>query len=293
MPESAPSVSAVPIDASTSGGPTSGAPGPVADRSIAGAFERCAAQGRSALIPYICAGYPSREDSLALMFAAADAGADIIELGIPFSDPLADGPTIQKATFEALERGMTVRGALEILREFRSRRDTPVVLFTYLNPVHHFGLEGFVRAARDAGAQGLLLTDLPAGADRGLERIVPAGGLDLIRLLAPTTLPGRAREIAAGASGFLYYISRAGVTGARTELRGELAREVASIRASVELPIAVGFGISTPAQAALVAGIADGVVVGSALVDAVRRGGVEEGRAFLESLREAMDASRG
>jgi len=227
------------------------------------------------------------------MLEAADAGADIIELGIPFSDPLADGPTIQKATFVALERGMTVRGALEILREFRSRRDTPVVLFTYLNPVHHFGLEGFVRAARDAGAQGLLLTDLPAGADRELERIVPAGGLDLIRLLAPTTLPGRAREIAAGASGFLYYISRAGVTGARTELRGELAREVASIRASVELPIAVGFGISTPAQAALVAGIADGVVVGSALVDAVGRGGVEEGRAFLESLRVAMDASRG
>jgi len=282
MPESAPSVPAVPPDSSTPG----------TARSIADAFERCAGEGRSALIPYVCAGYPSRDDSLDLMFAAADAGADVIELGIPFSDPLADGPTIQKATFEALERGMTVRGALEILREFRSRRDTPVVLFTYLNPVHHFGLEGFVRAAREAGAQGLLLTDLPAGADRELESIVPAGGLDLIRLLAPTTLPGRAREIAAGASGFLYYISRAGVTGARTELRCELAREVESLRASVGLPIAVGFGISTPAQAALVAGIADGVVVGSALVDAVGRGGVDEGRAFLESLRAAMDASR-
>ncbi len=268
------------------------APSP-AGSSIEEAFRERARAGQAALIPYICAGYPSRDESLALMHAAADAGADVIELGIPFSDPLADGPTIQRATFEALRSGMTVRGALALLEEFRKTRDTPVVLFTYLNPVHHFGLEAFVRAAREAGAQGLLLTDLPAGADPGLERTVPKGGLDLIRLLAPTTAPERASEIASGASGFLYYISRAGVTGARTELRSELAREVEALRERVGLPIAVGFGISTPEQAALVAGVADGVVVGSALVDAVREGGVGAGGAFLAALREAMDRRPG
>jgi tryptophan synthase alpha chain len=261
--------------------------------SIAAAFEARAARRQAALVPYICAGHPSAEESLEMMRAAADAGADVIELGIPFSDPLADGPTIQRATFHALERGMTVRGALALLREFRSTHDTPVVLFTYLNPVHHFGVREFVREARAAGAQGLLLTDLPAGADPLLERAVPEGGLDLIRLIAPTTVPERVEEIAAGASGFLYYISRAGVTGARAELRDELAREVEGLRARAGLPIAVGFGISTPAQAAAVAEVADGVVVGSALIDAVDKGGVAAGKAFLASLREAMDRTKG
>jgi len=241
----------------------------------------------------VCAGYPSAEESLALMRAATEAGADIIELGIPFSDPLADGPTIQRATFQALERGMTVRGALDLLRDFRETDDTPVVLFTYLNPVHHFGVREFVREAREAGAQGLLLTDLPAGADPGIERAIPEGGLDLIRLVAPTTVPERVREIASGASGFLYYISRAGVTGARAELRAELAREVEQLRTLTDLPIAVGFGISSPTQAAAVAGVANGVVVGSALVDAVERGGVEGGKAFLAALRVAMDGGVG
>lgn len=261
--------------------------------SISAALRARREQGEAALIPYVCAGYPSSGESLALMRAAATVGADVIELGIPFSDPLADGPTIQRATFQALERGMTVRGALALLREFRATNDTPVVLFTYLNPVHHFGVRDFVREAREAGAQGLLLTDLPAGADPTLERAIGEGGLDLIRLIAPTTLPARVREIAAGASGFLYYISRAGVTGARSELRNELAREVGGLRALTKLPIAVGFGISSPAQAAEVAGVADGVVVGSALTDAVERGGVEGGKVFLAGLRSAMDAARG
>jgi len=261
-------------------------------RSITEAFEERARKGQAALIPYVCAGFPTREESLALMCAAAEEGADIIELGIPFSDPLADGPTIQKATFEALKAGMTVRGALEILREFRSKHDVPVVLFTYLNPIHHFGLEAFVREAASAGARGVLVTDLPVGADPALERSISEGGLDFIRLLAPTTLPSRVRDIADGATGFLYYISRAGVTGARTELRAQLAREVAELKRLVGLPIAVGFGISTPDQAAVVADAADGVVVGSALVDAMERGGVSEGRAFLASLRSAMDRRR-
>lgn len=276
-------------DAASASGPPFA---PSASRTIAEAFHARATRGEVALIPYICAGHPSRDESLAMMHAAAEAGADVLELGIPFSDPLADGPTIQRATFRALQAGMTVEGALEILRAFRAERDTPVVLFTYLNPVVHHGVEAFVAEAREAGAQGLLLTDLPAGADPEIEAAVPAGGLDLIRLLAPTTVPARVREIARGASGFLYYISRAGVTGARSELRGELAREVKALRGSVDLPIAVGFGISTPEQAALVAGIADGVVVGSALIDALDQGGVEAGRAFLASLRAAIDADR-
>jgi tryptophan synthase alpha chain len=261
----------------------------VVDSALEGTFRRLVRAGRSALIPYVCAGHPDRDGSLELLLAAADAGADILELGIPFSDPLADGPTIQKASFRALEGGMTVRGALELLREFRRQRDTPVVLFSYLNPIHRFGPAAFVEAAREAGAQGLLITDLPVGADPELEVLVRAGGLDLIRLLAPTTSPDRAEEVARGGSGFLYYISRTGVTGAREALRDELAREVESLRERVTLPVAVGFGISTPEQAAEVGGVADGVVVGSALVAAVEKGGVEAGAAFLRSLREAMD----
>lgn len=258
-------------------------------RSIASAFQNRRAAGQAALIPYICAGFPDAEASLQLMLAAADAGADIIELGLPFSDPLADGPTIQEATFKALEGGMTVRKALDLLRRFRKLRDTPVVLFTYLNPVHHMGLETFVAEAREAGAQGLLLTDLPAGADDEVESLVRQGGLELIRLLAPTSAPARIREVAQGGSGFIYYISRTGVTGARTELRDELKREVDSLREEVELPIAVGFGISTPEQAAAVARLADGVVVGSALVTRVAEAGVEAGGEFLRELRQGMD----
>ncbi len=260
--------------------------------SISDAFRARAERGLAALVPYVCAGYPSRDESLDLLFAAADAGADILELGIPFSDPLADGPTIQRATFEALENGMTVSGALDILREFRARKGTPVVLFTYLNPVHRFGVDAFVSAAREAGAQGLLLTDLPAGADPALESRLRNEGMELIQLLAPTTTPSRASEVASGASGFLYYISRTGVTGAREALRAELSREIKALRGLFDLPIAVGFGISTPAQAAFVAGIADGVVVGSALLEEVARGGVEGGGRFLASLRAQMDGDR-
>ncbi len=257
--------------------------------TIADVFRRRHEAGRAALIPYICAGFPDAETSLALLRQAADAGADVIELGIPFSDPLADGPTIQRASFQALERGMTAEGALALLRQFREDHDTPVVLFTYLNPIHRYGMDRFVEAARDAGAQGLLITDLPVGADPELEAAVRRGGLDLIRLLAPTTTPARIPRVGESGSGFLYYISRTGVTGARTELRTELAREVEAIREHVSLPLAVGFGISTPEQAALVAKLADGVVVGSALVEAVETGGVEAGGAFLRSLRQAMD----
>jgi len=262
----------------------------VTPNSIGEAFALRRARGQAALIPYVTAGHPDAGATPALLRALADAGADVIELGIPFSDPLADGPTIQRSSFQALTHGATVARALEWLADFRGTHATPVVLFTYLNPVLRYGCETFLRDAVSAGAQGLLVTDLPAGADPALEGAIQRSALDLIRLLAPTTPAERIPEVARGGGGFLYYISRTGVTGARQELRATLAEEVARVRRAVSLPVAVGFGISTPEQAAAVAAVADGVVVGSALVQALDRGGVEAGAAFVASLRRGMDA---
>lgn len=264
---------------------------PPSPHSIQACFDRHREAGKGVLIPYLTAGYPHADASLDLMAAIADAGGDILELGVPFSDPLADGPTIQRSSFQALEAGMTVRGTLDILRRFREVHDAPVVLFSYLNPILRYGLGAFLEDAAEAGAQGLLLTDLPAGADPAAEETIRDGGLDLIRLVAPTTPPGRLAEVCKGGSGFLYYISRTGVTGARQELRSELGKEVESLREHVSLPIAVGFGISTPEQAASVAGVAEGVVVGSALIDALDRGGIEAAASFLRSLRNGMDSA--
>lgn len=256
---------------------------------IADAFARRRSRGQAALVPYVTAGHPEAGSTPRLLRAVADAGADVIELGIPFSDPLADGPTIQRSSFQALRQGATVARALEWLAEFRRTHGVPVVLFTYLNPVLRYGPAAFLRDAVAAGAQGLLVTDLPAGADRTLEGSIQDSGLDLIRLLAPTTPRERIPEVARGGGGFLYYISRTGVTGARAALPAGLADEVAAVRGAVSLPVAVGFGISTPEQAASVAAVADGVVVGSALIQSLDRGGVEEGAAFVASLRRGMD----
>lgn len=260
-----------------------------AGRRLADVFRARADEGRAVLVPYVTAGYPSPDRGLDVLEALVRAGADVIELGIPFSDPLADGPTIQRASYRALQEGMTVSGTLDLLRGFRARHDTPVVLFTYLNPVLRYGVEAFCADAREAGAQGVLLTDLPTGADPEVEEAIREAGLDLIRLIAPTTSLERVPDVVAGGSGFVYYISRMGVTGARTELRAELGREVEAIRERVDLPVAVGFGISSPEQAGLVARVADGVVVGSALIDALDEGGVGEAEAFLRGLRKGMD----
>jgi len=254
-------------------------------------FRDRAAAGQAALVPYVTAGFPEPQSTVAMLEAAADAGADVIELGIPFSDPLADGPTIQRASFLSLQKGTTVDRVLAALAEFKRRRDTPVVLFTYLNPVLRRGLDSFGREAAEAGADGLLLTDLPVGSDPEMETVVRETGLDWIRLLAPTTPPERVPEIAKGGSGFLYYISRTGVTGARRELRAELGEEIAALRRQLSLPIAVGFGISTPEQARTVAAVADGVVVGSALVARMESEGIDGAAAFLRSLRRGMDGA--
>lgn len=246
--------------------------------------------GRRLLVPYLTAGFPSREDTPVLMAALVRAGADIIELGVPFSDPLADGPTIQGSSQAALDGGGSLRATLESLAAFREQdTETPVVVFTYLNPIFRHGVDAFIEDAVHAGADGVLLTDLPLDADPELESRLEASPLALVRLVAPTTPPERARRIAEHAQGFLYYISRTGVTGARAELRDELKGEVAALKAAASVPVVVGFGISTPDQAREVGGLADGVVVGSALIEAIRGGGVEAAEAFVRGLREGLD----
>ncbi len=255
-------------------------------------FARCAARGAGALVTYVTAGYPAPADTLDVLLRVAEAGADVIEFGIPFSDPLADGPTIQRASHRAIAAGATLAGSLEALAEFRAHADTPVVVFTYLNPLLAYGVERFIRDSHAAGADGVLLTDLPVGGDVALERAFEESPLDLVRLLAPTTPPDRAARIAARSRGFLYYISRTGVTGATDTLRAEIGREIDAIRPHAAAPIAVGFGISTPAQAVEAARAADGVVVGSALIDALDRGGTSGLVEFVGSLRKALDAAQ-
>ncbi len=242
-------------------------------------------------MPYVTAGFPDPTATVPTLLAIDEAGADVIEVGIPFSDPLADGPTIQHSSFQSLEAGTTAASVLEAVRTFREQSRTPIVLFSYLNPVMRYGVDAFLADAEEAGAQGLLLTDLPAGADVDLEVSIRDSGLDFIRLLAPTTPVDRVRAVADLGQGFLYYISRTGVTGARAALSGGLEGEVTAIRAAVSLPVAVGFGISTPDQARIVAEVADGVVVGSALVERLGKEGIDAGAAFLASLRAGMDGA--
>lgn len=218
---------------------------------------------------------------------AAPAGADLLEVGIPFSDPLADGPTIQRSTHTALEQGMTVARVLALVRD--AQIAIPVVLMTYVNPVLAYGAERFASHAKAAGVAGVLFTDLPAGAVPEIERAVAANGLDLIRLIAPTTTDERLAAAVAGAGGFIYLISRLGVTGARPDAPPDLDRHVRRLRAVTRLPIGVGFGIGTPAHAAAAARWADGVVVGSALVEALGAGGVPAAERLLQSLSPALE----
>jgi tryptophan synthase alpha chain len=258
---------------------------------LAARFDAWRSDGHRALIPYITAGYPSLAATAGLLDALVDAGADIIELGVPFSDPVADGPTIQRSSQRALENGASLAWTLDVLRGFRARHDTPVVLFTYLNPVLRYGVDRFLDDAVAAGAQGVLLTDLPVGSDDALEQRIEASPLALIRLIAPTTPPERAREIARRAQGFIYYIARMGVTGATAALRSALSAEIEALRGVSDVPVAVGFGISTPAQAAEVARVADGIVVGSALIDALDRGGIGEAARLIGGMRAAIDGA--
>ena len=213
-------------------------------------------------------------------------GADIIELGVPFSDPVADGPTIQRSSQIALEQGATLEWTLDQLRRFRAEHDTPVIIFSYLNPILRYGWQRFIADATAAGAQGVLITDLPVGADTKLESALEASPLALIRLIAPTTDVQRVRQIAARAQGFLYYIARMGVTGARAELPTELLDDVRALKAETDVPVAVGFGVSSAAQVQSISGVADAVVVGSALIDAIATSGIPGAERFMRSLTQ-------
>ena len=244
-------------------------------------------QRRPGLVPYLTAGFPTAPDSLAAL-QAADEYADVLEVGVPFSDPLADGPTIQRSTFRALANGTTLASTLDLV--VRARLQSPVVLFTYLNPVLQYGIPRLLKDAADAGIAGLLLTDLPAGTDSAIEGLVHASPLDLIRLVAPTTADERLARSLSGAQGFVYLIARLGVTGASATLAQDLTTSIARVRAATPLPIAVGFGVSTPQQARTVAQQADGVVIGSALVDVLGTQGVAASARFLAAIRAALDA---
>ncbi|NIM51567.1 MAG: tryptophan synthase subunit alpha [Gemmatimonadales bacterium] len=241
---------------------------------------------RIALIPYLTAGYPTRDASLSALTMVAEAGADFVEIGIPFTDPLADGPVIQRSTQVALEGGMTVGGMLELVRE--AALDLPVIAFGYLNPILAYGLPRFLDDAAEAGIAGLLLTDLPGGEDLELESAVRRSDLALIPLVAPTTHESRVARMLRHAEGFVYVISRLGVTGPATTLDATVEATVARVRKVTDLPVAVGFGIATGEQAVRAAGYADGVVVGSALVRCLADG-LGQGRMLMEELRSALD----
>ncbi len=249
------------------------------------------ASGRRLLIPYLTSGFPAPAQTTELLVRLADAGADVIELGIPFSDPLADGPTIQRASQRAIEAGGTLAQALDALADFKRHATTPVILFSYLNPIMSYGVSRFIAAGREAGAAGVLLTDLPLGSDPELESELEESALALVRLVAPTTARARAAAIAARSQGFLYYITRTGVTGARSTLPTGLAEEVDALRRASRVPVAVGFGISSAEQASEVARTADGVVVGSAFIDCLDRRGPDSAVAFIAELRAGLDAA--
>jgi tryptophan synthase alpha chain len=262
---------------------------------IDGRFAELAAGGRTALIPFVTAGYPEPDWTVAVMHALVAAGADVLELGVPFSDPTADGPVIQQASERAIERGVSLRGVLAMVREFREQdAATPVVLMGYMNPVERYGYEAFAGDAAAAGVDGVLMVDCPPEEMAELRRALDAAGLAAICLVAPTTTEARMEKIARQARGYLYYVSFKGITGADRLDAGALAAPLERLRQHSKLPLAVGFGIKGPESAALVAGLADGVVIGSALVEVLAEAGSAEQACaavtgFLAPVRAAMD----
>jgi tryptophan synthase alpha chain len=236
---------------------------------IAATFARLGSQRRLGLIAYLTAGYPKLDDTASLVEAAAASGADAIELGIPFSDPLADGRTIQAASQQALRGGMTVARALEAARAARKKTQVPLLFMTYLNPILAFGLERFCRAASEAGVDGLIVPDLPPSESADLRRAAGASQIDLVFFVAPTSSEAGIAAACQAATGFIYCIAVTGVTGARSELDPALLPLIATVRRHTSLPVVVGFGISRREHLETLTGKADGVIVASALLDAI------------------------
>jgi len=240
---------------------------------IADAFKLARREGRAAFVSYVTAGDPTLGRTVELAGALERAGADVLELGVPFSDPMADGPTNQRAAERALAVGTSLKGILETVREIRSISTLPIVLFTYANPVVRFGIERFAEHAAGSGVDGVLFTDVPAEEMDRFHRALKPARLDAIMLVTPTSSKARMKATARFGGGFLYLVSRTGVTGAQQDLDRELAANVRLAQRASKLPVAMGFGISTPDQVAKVAAIADGVVVGSAIVNQIAEEG--------------------
>lgn len=264
---------------------------------ITALFDRLRAEGRKGLITYLTAGDPCPERTASLVAALERGGADLIELGMPFSDPIADGPVIQRAGYRALAAGVTLPRVLEIAAGIRQSSEIPLLLFTYLNPAMRYGFERLARDARAAGLDGILLTDASVEEAGDYVRIMRAAGLDTVFLAAPTSTPRRLRLVAEYSSGFVYLVSRTGVTGEQQTLSGAIGPLVQAMRDATALPLAVGFGISTPAQVAAAGREADAVVVGSALVRLVEQHGADtslESRLedFTRALKQALIPER-
>jgi tryptophan synthase alpha chain len=257
------------------------------------AFDRCKAAGESALVTYVMGGDPDPSTSLAMAMACVAGGADVLELGVPFSDPIADGPTIQAAAQRALARGTTLDDVLDVAARVRARSPIPIALMGYLNPMIARGVDKLMAGCMKAGVDALIIPDLPPEEAGVLADAAAAAGVKLVYLLAPTSNPKRVEAAARAATGFVYFVSVTGVTGARRELPPEIGPMVASIRKATPLPVVIGFGVSTAEQAKAMGKLADGVVVGSAIVNRIAEGGARAARVervtrFVRSLKRAL-----
>jgi len=260
---------------------------------IAARFAALKAEGRGALVTYLSGYDPDPATSLALLRGLPGAGADVIEIGVPFTDPMADGPSIQRAGLRALKAGATLDGVLALVRDFRKENaTTPIVLMGYYNPILSYGVDSFCNDAAASGVDGLIIVDVPPEEADEIEPQAKANGLDLIRLVAPTTDDARLPRVLAATTGFVYYVSITGITGTRSASTADLAAALPRIRPHTSLPVCIGFGIRTPEQAAEAARIADGAVVGTALVDTLAASLDEQGRAKPDTVRRVLDQVR-
>ncbi len=266
---------------------------PTGAARLAARFAACKAQNEAAFVAYIMGGDPDVKTAQKLLDGLPGAGVDVIELGLPFTDPMADGPAIQAAALRALKAGVRTKNVLAMAAKFRKKdQQTPLIVMGYYNPIHHMGCDAFTKACIEAGVDGAIIVDLPPEEDAPLRAAFDEAGLALIRLATPTTDDQRLPTVVAGTSGFVYYVSVAGITGALVPEADPVARAVTRIRAASGLPVAVGFGVRTSEKAAQIARVADGVVVGSAIVDAMAQKGVEEALNLTQRLSGAVHHAR-
>lgn len=254
-------------------------------------FQNCHEKGRKAFITFVTGGDPNLEESLKILHTLDKAGVDIIELGMPFSDPMADGPVIQLANERALKAGTSLEKILHLVADFRKSSQTPVVLMGYFNPIFHMGIDRFIQKASQSGVDGVLVVDLPYEEAKDFSKALQKEEMDFIYLITPTTPPDRIRKISQRGSGFLYYVSMTGITGKSLKISSEISEQIKKIRKESDLPVAIGFGISEPEQAKKLASLADGVVIGSSIVKIIEKQGAklhQNLHIYLSSLREVL-----